>query len=318
MKIVVLDGFAGNPGDLPWEPLIELGDQCVIYDRTPAELTIARMGDAEIALTNKAPFDRPTIEALPNLKYIGVLATGYNVIDLEAARDHGIVVTNVPAYSTDSVAQMVIAHLLNITNRVQHYAQEARRGVWSRSEDFSYTNTPVIELTGKTIGIVGMGNIGTAVAKIALSMGMKVIAFTSKQPDALMPGVCKASLEEIYRMSDVITLHCPLTPDTRHMICRESIELMKPNAIVINTGRGGLVNEQDLANALNNERIFAAGVDVLSQEPPREPNPLLSARNCYVTPHIAWASYEARVRMMDAIVANVKAFLEGKPINVVS
>ncbi|MBR5101801.1 MAG: D-2-hydroxyacid dehydrogenase, partial [Muribaculaceae bacterium] len=304
MKIVVLDAHAGNPGDLSWDALEALGE-CHIYPRTPKELIVPRAVEAQIVLTNKVVFDRELIGNLPNLKYIGVIATGYNIVDIDAARERGIVVTNVPAYSTASVAQLTIAHLLNIACQVQHYTQEAHEGVWSRCLDYSYMSTPLVELAGKTLGIVGLGNIGKAVASIAVALGMKVTAYTSKSQEDLPAGITKvADLDTLFATSDVVTLHCPLTPGTRHLVNRERLALMKPTAILLNTSRGPLVDEVELAKALHEGRIAAAGVDVLEQEPPPFDCPLLSAPNCYFTPHIAWATREARERLMDVVVAN--------------
>ncbi|MDO4185524.1 MAG: D-2-hydroxyacid dehydrogenase [Bacteroidales bacterium] len=317
MKIVVLDGYAGNPGDLSWEGAEALGE-CTIYDRTAPTEKLERVKDAEIVLTNKVPFCAEDFEKLPNLKYIGVLATGYNIIDTEAAKAHGVVVTNIPAYSTNSVAQMVFAHLLNITNSVQHYTDEARAGVWSRNPDFSYQDTQLMELHRKKIGIVGLGNIGKAVARIAIGFGMEVFAYTSKSHFQLPPEIHKMELDELFRECDIISLHCPLTPATNNLVNAERLKTMKPTAILINTSRGPVVNEQDLAYALNNGTIYAAGVDVLSEEPARADNPLLTARNCYITPHIAWATKDARIRLMQMTIDNLQAFLNGQPINVVN
>ena len=318
MKIVVLDGYAGDPGDLSWEALHALGE-CTIYDRTTPEEKINRAKDAEIVLTNKVCFNAPDFEQLPKLKYIGVIATGYNVIDLEAAKAHGVVVTNIPAYSTNSVAQMAFAHILNIYNRVDHYATEIREdNAWVKSKDFSYLNTPLHELHNKKIGIVGLGNTGSATARIAIGFGMQVFAYTSKSDFQLPPEIKKMELDELFRECDIISLHCPLTPTTKNLVNAERLKLMKPTAVIINTSRGPVVNAQDLADALNSGQIMAAGVDVLETEPPTPDNPLLTAKNCYITPHIAWASYEARVRLMDILVNNVKAFIEGQPVNVVS
>ncbi|MBR1940155.1 MAG: D-2-hydroxyacid dehydrogenase [Bacteroidaceae bacterium] len=317
MKIVVLDGYAGNPGDLSWEGAEALGE-CTIYDRTAPTEKLERVKDAEIVLTNKVPFCAEDFEKLPNLKYIGVLATGYNIIDTEAAKAHGVVVTNIPAYSTNSVAQMVFAHLLNITNSVQHYTDEARAGVWSRNPDFSYQDTQLMELHRKKIGIVGLGNIGKAVARIAIGFGMEVFAYTSKSHFQLPPEIHKMELDELFRECDIISLHCPLTPATNNLVNAERLKTMKPTAILINTSRGPVVNEQDLADALNNGTIYAAGVDVLSEEPAKADNPLLTARNCYITPHIAWATKDARIRLMQMTIDNLQAFLNGQPINVVN
>lgn len=317
MKIVVLDGFAGNPGDLSWEDIKSLGE-CTIYDRTAPEEKLERVKDAEIILTNKVPFNASDFDQLPSLKYIGVLATGYNIIDTEAAKAHGVVVTNIPAYSTNSVAQMVFAHLLNITNSVQHYTDEARAGIWSKNPDFSYQNTLLVELHRKKIGIVGLGNIGKAVARIAIGFGMEVFAYTTKSHFQLPPEIHKMDLDDLFRECDIVTLHCPLTPKTKNLVNAERLKTMKPTAILINTSRGPVVNEQDLADALNNGTIYAAGVDVLSEEPAVANNPLLTARNCFITPHIAWATKEARIRLMEITIENIKAFLDGQPVNVVN
>lgn len=317
MKIVVLDGYAANPGDLSWDALKDLGE-CVIYDRTaPAEL-LERAKDADVLLTNKVVISAETMAQLPNLKYIGVLATGYNIVDIEAARKHGIVVTNIPAYSTNSVAQMVFAHLLNITQRVGHYSHHIKKdAAWTNSKDFCYWDTPLMELNGLKMGIIGLGNTGMATAKIALSFGLEVYAFTSKTQAQLPEGIKPASMDEIFSKCDIVSLHCPLTEKTKYLINAERLKTMKPTAIVINTGRGPLVNEQDLADALNNGIIYAAGVDVLSTEPPKADNPLLSAKNCFITPHVAWATKAARVRLMDIAVNNLKGFIRGEAKNVV-
>ena len=317
MKIVVLDAYAGNPGDLSWDEVRKLGD-CDIYDRTAPELVIDRARDAEAVLTNKVPLHRKEIEALPKLKYIGVMATGFNVVDIDAASQHGITVTNVPAYSSASVAQLVFAHLLNMCDSVQHYSQEVHAGKWCHCADFTYVNTPIIELAGKTMGIVGLGHIGQAVARIALAMDMRVQAFTSKPQQALPAGVAKVELDSLFATSDVVTLHCPLNASTRNMVDARRLKLMKPTAMLINTARGPLVDEAALAQALKSGQLMAAGIDVMSKEPPAADNPLLAVDNCYITPHIAWASKEARVRLLDVVTANLKAYLAGKPVNVVS
>lgn len=314
MKIVVLDGYTLNPGDLSWKGLEALGD-CTVYDRTPAGEVINRAQGAEAILTNKVVISKEVLDHLPDLKYIGVLATGYNVVDIEAAKSKEIVVTNIPSYSTDSVVQSVFAHLLNITNRVAHYTQEVREGKWVECQDFTFWDTPLFELKGKTMGIAGLGHIGMAVAKVALAFGMKVIAVTSKKKEDLPEGIVPVSKEELFKQSDVLSLHSPLTPDTRNFVNAERLALMKPTAIIINTSRGPLVNEKDLADALNSRKIFAAGVDVLSTEPPKADNPLLTAQNCYITPHIAWATFEARTRLMDIAVNNLKSYQEGKVQN---
>lgn len=317
MKIVILDGYSANPGDLSWEPLREMGE-LTVYDRTAASDVVERAKDAEVILTNKVQMTADVIGQLPRLKYIGELATGFNNIDIEAARKRGIAVCNIPAYSTASVAQMVFAHVLNITNRVGHYAKQNRQGRWSQSPDFVYWDTPLHELAGKTFGIVGLGNIGKKVAIIARDFGMDVFAMTSKNSADLPDGIQKTTLEGLLSVSDILTLHCPLTDSTREMINETTIAMMKPSAILINTGRGPLVNEADVANALRTGRLAAYGADVMCSEPPSADNPLLSAPNAYITPHIAWATYEARVRLVDIAIGNVKAFVEGKPVNVVN
>ena len=321
MKIVILDGYTANPGDLSWSPLGDIGE-LEVYDRTKPEETILRAKDAEIVLTNKVCLRKQEIEQLPKLKYIGVLATGYNVVDLEAARQHNVIVTNVPAYSTESVAQMVFAHLLTVTNRTEHYALLNREpnlgmGKWSASPDFCYWDTPLTELAGKTFGIVGLGNIGRRVAAIANAFAMNVVAFTSKSAEQLPPYVGKRTMDELLTESDVLSLHCPLTPETKHLINRQTLQKMKPTAILINTGRGPLVNDDDVAEALRGLRLRAFCADVLTEEPPKADNPLLKCENAFITPHIAWASSEARVRLIDVAISNVRAFVDGKPQNVV-
>lgn len=317
MKIVILDAHSTNPGDLSWNELEQLGD-LTIYDRTKPEQTIERAKDANIILTNKVVIGKKELESLPRLRYIGVLGTGYNVIDVAATKERGIIVANVPAYSTDSVAQMVFAHLLTVAHHVERYAYKNRQGDWSNSIDFCYWDTPLMELAGKTMGIVGLGNIGKRVAAIAQDFGMQVIAYTSKPTNMLPMGVGKVSLDELFIHSDVISLHCPLTTETHHLIDADALRKMKPTAILINTGRGPLVNEQDVANALNEKRIVAYCADVLSQEPPQADNPLLQCPNAYITQHISWATYEARVRLIDIATENVRAFIQGKPQNVVA
>ena len=279
MKIVVLDGYAANPGDLSWDELKGLGE-CTIYERTLPHEVIQRAADAEIILTNKTVITAGHLAALPHLAYIGVMATGYNIVDISAARSRGIVVTNIPAYSTTSVAQMVFAHILNIAQQVQHYTEEVRNGRWTQSKDFCFWDTPLIELHGKRIGIVGLGHTGYTTARIAIGFGMQVCAYTSKLHLQLPPEIKKMELDELFSQCDVISLHCPLTESTRELVNARRLSLMKPTAILINTGRGQLINEQDLADALNSGQIFAAGLDVLSQEPPRADHPLLTARNC--------------------------------------
>ena len=317
MKIVVLDGFTANPGDLSWKGLEELGT-VTVYDRTKPEETVARAADADIVLTNKVLISREVMMQLPQLKYIGVLATGYNVVDIEAAHERGIIVTNVPAYSTESVAQMVFAHLLTVTNRTEHYALQNRQGRWTKNPDFCYWDFPHMELAGKTFGIVGLGNIGRRVAEIALAFGMQVKALTSKSANTLPAGIEKADLEALLATSDVISLHCPLTDTTRHLINRETLQRMKPSAILINTGRGPLVDDQAVASALAEGQLAAFCADVLTEEPPKADNPLLSQPNAFITPHIAWATEEARSRLLQIAISNVEAFLNAKPQNVVS
>ena len=316
MKIVVLDGFTANPGDLSWKGLEELGT-VTVYDRTKPEETVARAADTDIVLTNKVIISREIMMQLPQLKYIGVLATGYNVVDIEAAHERGIIVTNVPAYSTESVAQMVFAHLLTVTNRTEHYALQNRQGRWTKNPDFCYWDFPHIELAGKTFGIVGLGNIGRRVAEIALAFGMRVKALTSKAANALPTGIEKADLEELLAKSDVISLHCPLTDTTRHLINYETLQQMKPSTILINTGRGPLVDDQAVASALAEGQLAAFCADVLTEEPPKADNPLLSQPNAFITPHIAWATEEARSRLLQVAISNVEAFLNAKPQNVV-
>jgi glycerate dehydrogenase len=317
MKIVVLDGFAANPGDLSWEGMQALGE-LTVYDRTAPEEVMERCNDADIVLTNKVILSASTLKQLPQLKYIGVLATGYNVVDIKAARKQGIVVTNIPAYSTDSVAQLTFAHILNITNRVGHYARQNREGRWSRNPDFVYWDTPLIELNGKTLGIVGLGNIGMKVATIARQFGMDVFAMTSKNSSDLPAGIQKTTFEGLLAISDVLSLHCPLTEQTRHLMNAKALKKMKPGAILINTGRGPLVDEQAVADALQSGQLLGYGADVMSQEPPQADNPLLQCPNAFLTPHIAWATFEARQRLMQIAIDNVQAFLKGKPINVVN
>lgn len=314
MKIVVLDGYGMNPGDMAWEPLAKLGD-LVVYDRTSADELMERARGAEALLTNKTVLSGDILRSLQGVKYIGVLATGYNVVDIDVARELGIVVTNIPAYSTDSVAQMVFSHLLAIVTRVEHYTAENRKGRWCDSPDFVYWDMPLNELSGKTFGIIGLGNIGTSVARIAMAFGMKVQAFTSKSPDELPEGIDKVELDELFRTSDVLSLHCPLTDGTRHIVNAARLKLMKSTAILINTGRGPLVDENALAEALNAGQIYAAGLDVLSCEPPRCDNPLLSARNCFITPHLGWATKEARERLLKIAVDNLEAYVSGVPRN---
>jgi glycerate dehydrogenase len=316
MKIVVLDGYTLNPGDLSWEPLKDLGD-VTVHDRTPPDRILAHAAGAEILLTNKTVLTCPTIKALPALRYIGVLATGYNIVDHIAAGEAGVVVTNVPAYSTMSVAQVAFAHILNLTHGMGHHTRAVREGMWSSCADFSFADAPLIELAGKTLGIVGPGRIGTAVARMGLAFGMDVIA-SSRSGRAPLPEVRPVSVNDVFTLSDVISFHCPLTPETKHIANAARLAMMKPTAFLINTSRGPLVDEQALADALNAGRIAGAGLDVLSVEPPPPDNPLLTARNCHITPHFAWASTAARQRLMHEVTENVRAFIAGTPRNVVS
>ena len=317
MNIVVLDGFALNPGDLSWERLQRLVE-VKVYDRTPVDKIVERIGDAELILTNKTPITAETMDKT-KLKYIGVLATGYNVIDTEAAKKRGIIVTNVPAYSTASVAQMVFAHILEICQQVGLHDKAVKEGEWVASPDFCFWKKPLIELEGKTMGIVGFGRIGQAVSKAAQAFGMKVIAYSPRRRTELESELMKyVELEELFETSDIISLHCPLFEGTKNLINKTTIAKMKRNAIIINTSRGPLINEKDLAEALNNGRIYAAGIDVVSEEPIKEENPLLKAKNIFITPHIAWAPREARDRLMNIAVSNLESFISGKPVNVVT
>jgi glycerate dehydrogenase len=317
MKITVLDGYCLNPGDLSWDGLRRFGS-LEVFDRTMVDEVVQRAAGAAAVFTNKTPLPGYVLHQLPELRYIGVLATGYNVVDVAAAKQQGIVVTNIPTYGTASVAQFVFALLLELCHNVKVHADAVRGGEWSRNADWCFWKAPLTELAGKTMGIVGFGRIGRAVGRIADAMGMRVIAYdTVQQNPPLYTGFRWVELEELLRESDVVSLHSPLFAETRGMINAHSIGLMKPSAVLINTSRGPLVVDQDLAAALNAGRIAGAGLDVLSIEPPHESNPLLAARNCLVTPHIAWATREARTRLMDLSVENLAAFLAGKPQNVV-
>ncbi len=317
MNIVVLDGHTLNPGDLTWSALEALGP-CRVFDRTLPGETVARAAEAEIALTNKTVLSRDTLVRLPRLRYIGVLATGYNVVDLAAARERGIAVTNVPGYSTASVVQLTFALLLELTHHVGAHADGVRAGRWSRSADFCYWESPLVELAGLTLGLVGFGNVGRGVARAAAAFGMRVLVHTRTRPTGGVEGVTFVDLEAVFRQSDVVSLHCPLTDATRHLVNRERLAWMKPTAFLINTGRGPLVDEAALADALNAGRLAGAGLDVLSTEPPAAGNPLLAAKNCVITPHIGWATRAARERLMRIAVENVRAFQAGQPQNVVS
>jgi glycerate dehydrogenase len=316
VNIVVLDGFTLNPGDLSWAELQALGS-CAIYDRTPPAEVLVRAADAEIVLTNKTELSRDTIDRLPRLQYIGVLATGINVVDIAAARARGIPVTNVPTYGTKSVAQLTFALLLELAQHAGHHAQTVRESRWTRSADWCYWDFPLLELDGLTLGIVGFGRIGRAVADLAAAFGLKVLAFDPGVA-APPPFVRLVELDALFRESDVVSLHCPLTPQTTRLINAQRLALMKPTAFLLNTSRGSLVDEMALANALNSGRIAGAALDVLSVEPPPADNPLLTARNCLITPHLAWATRAARSRLMQIAVENLRAFLQGKPQNVVN
>ena len=315
-RIVVLDGFTLNPGDLDWAPLRAIGE-CQIFARTPAESVLERARDASMVLTNKTPLPREVIAALPELRYIGVLATGCNIVDLTTAMARGIPVTNAPGYGTPSVAQHVFALILELTQHTGQHADAVRAGRWSASPDFCFWETPLVELAGRTLGIVGFGSIGAAVARIALAFGMNVLAASRRTPPD-EDGIEFTGIDEIFRRADIVSLHCPLTPNTEGLVNAQRLASMKPGAFLINTGRGPLVVEQDLADALNAGRIAGAGVDVLSAEPPTAANPLLTAKNCIVTPHIAWASRAARERLLAIVVENLRAFLAGEPRNVVN
>ena len=317
MQIVVLDGYALNPGDLSWDDLKALGPTAV-HDRTPTTETVARAADCEIVLTNKTVLSREILEQLPRLRYVGVLATGYNIVDVDDARRRGIVVTNVPDYATTSVVQMVFAHLLNLTLRVADHGRGVSAGRWTQSKDFAYWDYPLVEMAGLTLGIVGFGRIGRAVATAAQAFGMNVLVYTSHPPREAQGKIQFVELDELFRQSDMVSLHCPLTPVTQKLINAERLAMMKPSAFLINTGRGPLVDETALADALNAGRIAGAGLDVLSAEPPLASNPLLTAKNCCITPHIGWATRAARQRLLYTAVDNVRAFLAGKPQNVVN
>lgn len=317
IKIVVLDGYTLNPGDLEWDEISALGE-LKVYDRTDPGDIMERASGAEALFTNKVIITRETMANLAALKFIGVLATGYNVVDTEAAREAGIIVTNIPAYSTQSVAQLAFAHILNFARQVDLHARQVREGAWTGHRDFCFWSTPQTELTGKVLGIIGFGRIGQAIAKIGDAMGMEIIFQNHRKKENIPAYARQVSLEELLHNSDYISINCPLTSDNQGFINKETLDLMKPDAFLINTGRGPLINEQDLADALNSGKIGGAGLDVLSIEPAREGNPLLTAKNCYITPHIAWATKEARVRLMGIAASNLKSFMEGNPVNVVS
>lgn len=318
MKIVVLDGYTLNPGDLSWDALNRLGE-VTIHDRTPVTEIAARCAGATVILTNKVPLSEETLNQLPDLKYVGILATGYNIVNTEVCKNKGIVVSNVPGYSTPAVAQLVFAFMLELCLHVQKHSDAVLDGKWARSADFSFWDYPLIELAGKTLGIIGLGTIGKKVADIATAFDMNIIATGRTQPDQSHRGNFKwVSLDELLDRSDLISIHCPLTPATQGLINKENLNKMKPSAFLINTSRGPIINDADLADALNNNIIAGAGIDVLSAEPPPADNPLFKAKNIIITPHIAWAAFEARVRLMDIVVSNLQAFISGEPVNVVN
>ncbi len=317
MKIVVLDGYTLNPGDLSWDALAALGETAV-YDRTPADEILARIGDAEAVYTNKTPLTRETIQACPNLKFIGVLATGYNVVDVSAAKERGIPVCNVPTYGTAAVGQFAIAMLLEICHHVAHHSEAVHKGRWSGNIDWCFWDYPLIELEGKTIGVIGFGRIGQRTGEIAKALGMRVLAYDAYQNDAGKAIGTYVDLDTLLKESDVISLHCPLFPETKGIINAASIAKMKNGVILLNNSRGPLIEEQDLADALNSGKVYAAGLDVVSEEPISPNNPLLSAKNCFITPHISWAPRESRQRLMDIAINNLNMYIGGKPINIVN
>lgn len=317
MKIVNLDGYTTNPGDLSWEWLSKYGEY-IVYDRTKPEDVIDRAKDADILLINKTPIDKAMLDQMPNLKYVGLQSTGYNIIDGEAAREKNIVVSNIPAYSTTAVAQLVFAFILQITNKVSLHSDAVYNGEWSACEDFCFWKAPLAELDGKVIGIIGFGSIGQRVANIAKAFGMNVVVYTPHPKPEIFTDVKFADIDYLLENADVITCHCPLTPQTENLINKEALSKMKNSAILINTSRGPVVDDKALADALNNDEIQAAGLDVLRVEPPSEDNPLLHAKNCYITPHIAWAAFETRARLMHILEENLKAFIDGNPQNVVN
>lgn len=317
MKIVVLDGYALNPGDLNWDKLASLG-QLVVYDRTTPDMVIERSSGAEIIFTNKILFTKEIIAELPSLKYIGVLATGFNVVDTSAAKHAGITVTNIPAYSTDSVAQLVFAHILHFVNNVAAHDLSVKQGEWEKNADFCYWKTPQCELSGKVLGIIGFGKIGQAVARIGNAFNMKIVFYNPRVKEGIPDYAFQKDLEELLSTSDFISINCPLTSENKGFVNAGFLSKMKNSAFLINTGRGPLINENDLVAALNSGMIAGAGLDVLSAEPPQPGNPLISARNCFITPHIAWTTKEARIRLLDTAIANLKAYLVGEPVNVVN
>jgi len=318
MKIVVLDGYALNPGDLSWDRFKAFGE-IVVYDRTSVDEIVERSDGAEIVLTNKVPIRESEINQLPSLKYIGVIATGYNIIDIEAAKKKGVIVSNIPGYSTASVVQFTFALLLELCLHVQRHSDSVMEGKWSRSLDFSFRDYPLVELSGKTLGIIGFGSIGQQVADVGTAFGMNIIGTSRRRTDqSHRENFRWAEIPELLEQSDVISIHCPLTPETEGLINKDSLMKMKSSAFLLNTARGQIIVDQDLADALNKGTIAGAGIDVLSVEPPEEGNPLFKAKNCIITPHIAWATLEARTRLMGIAVNNLQTFMEGKPLNVVN
>ncbi|MDB5126563.1 D-2-hydroxyacid dehydrogenase [Mucilaginibacter sp.] len=318
MKIVVLDSYTLNPGDISWDALKNLGE-VILYDRTPSDKVLERSMEADILLSNKTPVGEAVINQLPNLKYIGVLATGYNVIDVEAAKKKGVIVSNVPGYGTASVVQLTFALLLELAQHVQRHSDSVMAGDWAKAVDFSYWNSPLVELAGKTIGIIGFGNIGQKVGDVATVFGMNIIGNSRTRTDQSQRKNFRwADIPELLEQSDVVSIHCPLFPETKGMINTENLKRMKRSAFLLNTSRGPIIVDQDLANALNNGIIAGAGIDVLSVEPPQADNPLFKAKNCIITPHIAWATKEARTRLMETVVSNLAAFINGNPVNVVN
>lgn len=316
MDIVVLDGGTTNPGDLSWAPLEALG-RVTVYDSTPADCVVKRAQDAEALIVNRIVLNRAVLDALPKLRYIGTLATGYNTIDVRAAREKGVTVCNVPLYCVETVAQLTLALLLALCNRVEHLSAVTRSGGWNDAVEATHTTAPILELSGKTLGILGFGNIGRAVAQLGLALGMRVLVHSRTQR-ALPAGCTWCGFETLFETADVVSLHCPLTDETRGIVGASVLARMKPTALLINTARGALVDENALADALNSGRLAGAGLDVMAEEPPRADHPLLTAKNCLITPHIAWASREARLRLIDAVAGNLRAFLAGQPVNVVS
>lgn len=316
MDIVVLDGGTTNPGDLSWAPLEALG-RVTVYDSTPADCVVKRAQDSEALIVNRIVLNRAVLDALPKLRYIGTLATGYNTIDVRAAREKGVTVCNVPLYCVETVAQLTLALLLALCNRVEHLSAVTRSGGWNDAVEATHTTAPILELSGKTLGILGFGNIGRAVAQLGLALGMRVLVHSRTQR-ALPAGCTWCGFETLFETADVVSLHCPLTDETHGIVSASVLARMKPTALLINTARGALVDENALADALNSGRLAGAGLDVMAEEPPRPDHPLLTAKNCLITPHIAWASREARLRLIEAVAGNLRAFLAGQPVNVVS